>query len=129
MAKLITDYPVETDVSLYVTSVDGSPKGWRVDLLEEKLSSKLEEKLLLCSCCKGLLRDACICNGAFMCQVCIPEDTALQPVEMNREIVNERKVIVCYTYTIASQLISHTNSYQLPTRTKSTRTNDNLYPY
>ena len=80
MAKLITDYPVETDVSLYVTSVDGSSKGWRVDLLEEKLSSKLEGKLLLCSCCKDLLRDACICNGAFMCHVCIPEDTAWQPV-------------------------------------------------
>ena len=97
MAKLITDYPVETDASLYVTSGDGSPKGWRVDLL---VSSKLEEKLLLCSCCKGLLRDACLCNGAFMCHVCIPEDTAWQPVEMNREIVNERMVIVCYTHIL-----------------------------
>ena len=102
MAKLITDYPVETDVSLYVTSVDGSPKGWRVDLLEEKLSSKPEGKLLLCSCCKGLLRDACLCNGALMCHVCIPEDTAWQPVELNREIVNEKMVIVCYTYTLVS---------------------------
>ena len=102
MAKLITDYSVETNVSLYVTSVDGSPKGWRVDLLEEKLSSKLEERLLLCSSCTGLLKDACLCNGALVCRVCIPKDTALQSVEMNREIVNERKVIVCYTYTLVS---------------------------
>ena len=102
MAKLITDYPIETDVSLYVTSGDGTSKGWRVDLLEEKLSSKLEEKVLLCSSCKGLLRDACLCNGTFMCHVCIPEDTAWQPAEINREIVNERKVIDCYTYTLVS---------------------------
>ena len=102
MAKLITDYPVETNVSLYVTSVEGSPKGWRVDLLEEKLSSKPEGKLLLCSCCKGLLRDACICEEEFRCRVCIPEGVAWQPVKLNREIVNERKVIVCYTYTLVS---------------------------
>ena len=60
-----------------------------MDLLVEKLSGK---RLLLCSCCSGLLRDACTCNGAFMCQVCIPEDIAWQPVEMNREIVNEKMV-------------------------------------
>ena len=102
MAKLITDYPIETDVSLYVTSVDGSSKGWRVDLLEEKLSSKLEEKLLLCSCCKGLLRDACICEEELRCRVCIPESVVWLPVKMNREIVLDRKVIVCYTYTLVS---------------------------
>ena len=68
-----------------------------MDLLEEKLSSKLEEKLLLCSCCKGLLRDACLCKEELRCRVCIPEGIAWQPVKMNREIVYERKVIVCYT--------------------------------
>ena len=93
MAKFITDYPVERDTLLYVMSEDCRPKGWKVDLLVEKLSSKVEEKLLLCSCCHGLLRDACICNGAFMCQVCIPEGTVIQPVVMNREIVNEKMVI------------------------------------
>ena len=87
MAKLITDYPVERDALLYVMSEDCKPKGWRVDLLVEKLR---ENRLLSCSCCSGLLRDACICNGAFMCQVCIPEDIAWQPVEMNREIVTRK---------------------------------------
>ena len=90
MAKFITDYPVERDTLLYVMSDDCKAKGWKVDLLVEKLS---EGKLLLCSCCHGLLRDACICNGAFMCQVCIPEGTVFQPVVMNREIVNEKMVI------------------------------------
>ena len=84
MAKLITD----------CMSEDWKPKGWRVDLLVEKLSSKLEEKVLLCSCCNGLLRDACICNRALMCQMCIPEDTVMQPVNMNREIVN-KKMMSC----------------------------------
>ena len=89
MAGIITKYPVERDVLLYVMSEDCKPKGWRIDLLVEKLS---EERLLLCSGCNGLLRDACICNGAFMCQVCIPEGMAWQPIEMNRQIVNEKTV-------------------------------------
>ena len=89
MAEIITDYPVERNALLYLMSEDCKPKGWRVDLLVEKLS---EERLLLCSCCNGLLRDACICNGAFMCQVCIPEGMAWQPVDMNRQIVNEKMV-------------------------------------
>ena len=87
MAELMTDYPIERDALLCVTSEDGSSKGWRVELLVENLS---EGKLLLCSSCRGLLRDACIHNGVFMCQVCIPEGIAWQPVEMNREIVNEK---------------------------------------
>ena len=98
MAKLLTDYPLERDALLYVMSEDCKPKGWKVDLLVEKLSSKLEEKLLLCSCCNGLLRDACVCNGAFMCQVCIPEIIAWQPVEMNRSIVSEKMVSFCYVF-------------------------------
>ena len=93
MAKFITNYPVERDTLLYVMSEDCKPKGWKVDLLVEKLSSKLEEKLLLCSCCHGLLRDACICVEEFRCRVCIPEGVAWQPVKMNREIVNEKMVI------------------------------------
>ena len=101
MAKLIIDYPVERDALLYVMSEDCKPKGWRVDLLVEKLSSKLEEKVLLCSCCNGLLRDACLCNGALMCQVCIPEDTVVQPVDMNREIVNE-KMVSCLLLHLSS---------------------------
>ena len=54
---------------------------------------KVEDKLLLCSCCHGLLRDACICVEEFRCRVCIPEGVAWQPVKMNREIVNEKMVI------------------------------------
>ena len=92
MAELLTDYPLERDALLYLVSGDCKPKGWRVDLLVEKLSSTLEEKLLLCSCCSGLLRDACVCNGTYMCQVCIPKDIAWQPVEMNRCIVSEKMV-------------------------------------
>ena len=72
MAELIPDYPVERDALLYV----GSTKGWRVDLLVEKLSSKVEEKLLQCSSCNGLLRDACIYEEEFRCGVCIPEGVA-----------------------------------------------------
>ena len=91
MAEVIKEF--SEDTLLYVTSEDGSSKGWRVDLLVEKLSSKVEQKLLLCSCCDGVLRDACICVEEFRCRVCIPEGVAWQPVKMNREIVNEKMVI------------------------------------
>ena len=53
MGELVTYSPVERDALLYVTREDESTKEWRVDLLVEKL--------LLCSCCNGLLRDACLC--------------------------------------------------------------------
>ena len=105
MAEAIKEFSKEA--LLYVTSEDGSSKGWRVDLLVEKLSSKVEEKVLLCSCCNGLLRDACLCNGALMCQVCIPEDTVVQPVVMNREIVNEKMVSYFLLHLITKlQLLS-----------------------
>ena len=58
MAELITHYSVERYALLYVMSEDSKPKGWIIDLLVEKLH-KSEEQLLLCSCCNGLLRDAC----------------------------------------------------------------------
>ena len=68
MVELVTYSPVERDALLYVTREDESTKEWRVDLLVEKL--------LLCSCCNGLLRDACLCDEALSCQVCIPKDIA-----------------------------------------------------
>ena len=79
---------------LYMTSEDGSSKEWRVDLLVEKLSSKVERNLLLCSCCNGLLRDACLFEEELRCGVCIPEGVAWLPVKMNRTIVNE-KIVIC----------------------------------
>ena len=90
MAKLITDNPIERNALLFVTSGDVSLKGWRVDLLVEKLS---EGKLLLCSSCGGMLREACIYEEEFRCGVCIPEGVAWQPVKMNRTIVDEKMVI------------------------------------
>ena len=92
MAEQTTDYPVDRDALLYVTREDGTSKGWRVDLLVEKLSSKVEEKLLLCNSCNGLLRNACLYEEELRCGVCIPEGVARQPVKMNQTIVNEKMV-------------------------------------
>ncbi|KAI6647637.1 TNF receptor associated factor 3 [Oopsacas minuta] len=79
---------------VYVRAEDDSYRGWRLDLLIEKLSSRIEEKLLMCTFCKGLLREACICQEEFKCRVCTPEGVPWQPVKVNREIVNE-KMICC----------------------------------
>ena len=92
MAELITDYSVERDALLYVVSENGKPKGWRIDLLAEKLAES-EEKLLSCSCCNGLLRDACLYEEELRCGVCIPEGVAWQPVKKIRNIVNQKMVI------------------------------------
>ena len=78
MAELITDYSVERDALLYVMS-DCKPKGWRTDLLAEKLGES-EEKLLLCCSCNGLLRDACFYEEELRCGLCIPKGVAWQPV-------------------------------------------------
>ncbi|KAI6655285.1 hypothetical protein LOD99_11431 [Oopsacas minuta] len=93
MAEKITDSEGGEDL-VYIKTEDGSYRGWRVDLLVENLSSKMELKLLLCSSCKGMLRDACFYQEEFMCGVCIPEGVAWQPVKMNREIVSD-KMISC----------------------------------
>ncbi|KAI6660628.1 TNF receptor-associated factor 4-like [Oopsacas minuta] len=93
MAEKLTDSEGREDL-VYIKTEDGSYRGWRVDLLVENLSNKLELKLLLCSSCKGMLRDACICEGELRCGVCIPEGVAWQPVKMNREIVSD-KMISC----------------------------------
>ena len=91
MAELINDYSVERDALLYVMS-DSKPKGWRIDLLVEKLSES-EEQLLLCSCCNGLSRDARFYEEESRCGLCIPEGVAWLPVKKNRKLVIQKMVI------------------------------------
>ena len=90
MAELITDYSVERDALLYVMSENSKPMGWRIDLLVEKIS---KEQLLSCSCCNGLLRDACFYEEELRCGLCIPERVAWQPVKKIRNIVNQKMAI------------------------------------
>ncbi|KAI6656279.1 TNF receptor-associated factor 4 [Oopsacas minuta] len=93
LGNCLTDSEGREDL-VYIKTEDGSYRGWRVDLLIGKLSSKMEEKILLCSSCNGMLRDACFYEGDLRCGVCIPEGVAWQPVKMNREIVSD-KMISC----------------------------------
>ena len=80
--------------------LEGRYRGWRVELLEEQLTSKLEERFLLCSYCSGVMRDACLLEREgkqeLRCLVCVPEGIPWQPVEMSRESVNEKIVSVCF---------------------------------
>ena len=70
-----------------------------IDLFVEKLS---EEKLLLCSCCNGVLRDACLYEEELRCGMCIPEGVAWLPVKMNSKIVNQ-KMVICLVLLIVTQ--------------------------
>ena len=80
---------------LYKISEDGKDRGWKVELLAEPLF-RVEEKLLLCIYCRGLVREACQCeiNGKHVlsCNVCIPRSVAWQPSHLTREAINEKIV-------------------------------------
>ena len=76
--------------------LEGRYRGWRVELLEEQLTSKEEEKFLLCSYCSGVMRDACLLKREgkqeLRCLVCIPEGMPCDTLEMNREVISEKMV-------------------------------------
>ena len=82
--------------TLVYERLDGRERGWRVELLVEQLTSKLEEKFLLCSYCRGLMRDACLLEmegkQELRCYVCIPEGTKCQRAEIYQEAINEKLV-------------------------------------
>ena len=87
--------------------LEGRYRGWRVELLEGKLTSKVEEKFLLCSYCSGVMRDACLLEGEgkqeLRCLVCIPEGIAPlipEPALMSRESVNE-KIVSAFLFVCA----------------------------
>ncbi|KAI6646450.1 TNF receptor-associated factor 4-like [Oopsacas minuta] len=78
---------------VYVKTQEGDYRGWRVDLLVENLSGKVEEELLRCNICDGLLREACLFQGELRCRVCIPNEGVIwQPAKQNRVIVNDKKI-------------------------------------
>ena len=98
MATLpVEDIQYSEDIEeLVYKKLDGSYRGWRVELLVEQITSNLEEKFLLCSYCSALMRDACLLEKEgkqeLRCLVCIPEDIPWQPVKMSRETINEKLV-------------------------------------
>ena len=86
----------EINKLVYVTRDDGSYGGWKTELLVEKISSKTEEKFLLCYYCGGMLRDACFYEKdgkhKVACSLCIPKDVNKQIAQLNRETINEKQV-------------------------------------
>ena len=100
MATLpVEDIHYSEDIEgLVYKRLDGSFRGWRVELLVEQITSKLEEKFLLCSYCSGLMRDACLLEKEgkqeLRCLVCIPEGITWQPALLSRETINEKLVSI-----------------------------------
>ena len=102
MAALVDldDFPDEIRVLLYVKHpIPGSYesfRGWKLDLLVEQPKGSVEKKFLLCSFCKGMLRDACLYQRhtiqELRCSVCIPRGVNNQIAQINRELINQRQV-------------------------------------
>ena len=94
MSELAGD--MEEMTTLLYKEVNGRDRGWKVELLVEQLTSKLEELFLICSYCNGLMRDACLLlkegEQELRCFVCIPEGVTWQHAQMNSEAVDEKLV-------------------------------------
>ena len=90
----------EIDDLVYVKYTDGH-RGWRVDLLADKLKENLEETILVCSVCGGLLRKANIIviegKQELRCFACNPFKVGLEytPMSKNQEAVDKRIVSYC----------------------------------
>ena len=75
--------------------------GWKRELLVEKITSSAEERLLLCTVCTGMLRDACVFVVKFQkkearCDVCIPRGHQAElkmKAELVRSVIDEKLVI------------------------------------
>ena len=83
-------------VLVYVIRDDGNYGGWKTELLVEEITNKIEAKFLLCSYCKGMLRDACLFEKdgkqELACSVCLPKDFVKQIARLNAETINEKQV-------------------------------------
>ena len=71
--------------------------GWKRELLIDKSITKSEEKLLICTLCKGVLRDALVVDvfgkKEPRCCVCLPPNHGfLNTHDIIRSVVDERKV-------------------------------------
>ena len=69
----------DTEELLFVSRRDGNVTrygGWKVELLVEEIVSVSEQKLLLCTLCKGMLRDTCVVTldgkKQVRCKTCTP---------------------------------------------------------
>ena len=82
----------------YIPGVDYG--GWKKELLVEEIASVSEEKLLLCTLCKGMLRDACVVTvdqkKEAHCDVCVPRDyytaDTRKIAELVRSVIDEKMV-------------------------------------
>ena len=85
----------EINKLVYVIRDDGSYGGWRTELLVEEITDK-EGRFLLCSYCRGMLRNAYVFekNGKqeLRCSVCIPTVVNKHKAQLNHETVNEKQV-------------------------------------
>ena len=76
----------------------GSYGGWKRGLLAEHISAS-EQKLLVCTFCNGLMRNACVVfinnNREPRCEACIPKklkNKGHTEAELVRSVIDERRV-------------------------------------
>ena len=74
----------------------GGYGGWRRELLVDWMLGEVEVKFLLCSYCRGILRDACLIEKdgkqELACSVCTPRGVKSQIALMSRETVDAKQV-------------------------------------
>ena len=84
--------------------LEGTCRGWRVDLFLEKLETGKEIEHLLCKKCGGVARNACLVKfrkrRVVRCSACIPTELKENstPIDFVRESVNDLDVSCCVQY-------------------------------
>ena len=80
---------------LIFVKLDGSYRGWRTELLVEEIA-KVEQRLLLCKVCQGLLREASLFENEgkqeLRCSLCLPKNVVTQKQFIIQESINEKTV-------------------------------------
>ena len=107
----VSESPLDVTADMMLVQLAGRHGGWRAELCVTELNLS-EEKLLVCSLCKGILREASVFEvegrQELRCAVCLPQDSDLSiqiPLHI-RDVVNEKQVYICYFFVTISQNIN-----------------------
>ena len=89
MAEDHWKYPDDADQVLYV--IKHGPKGYKKSYLAQTLT-EMEEQLIVCINCEGVMRDACIFGGEITCKLCRKRETKVNFVNKVRALVDKLRI-------------------------------------
>ena len=120
----VSESPLNVTTDMMLVQLAGRHGGWRAELCVTELNLS-EEKLLVCSLCKGILREASVFEvegrQELRCAVCLPQDSdlSIQILLHIRNVVNEKQVLYAVSFKSVALASSSINSAQTNIQKKS----------